>query len=122
MNTTTQAPTEATNSQPVMQPSYHVERQQDATIVNVAMPGVPKDLVSIAFEKGVLSVKGVRRANRPDAWRTVRRELSDLDYALHLRLNGPIDDEKLTASYADAVLTITLPVRESAKPRLIAVN
>lgn len=122
MNTTTSSPNGTHTSNPTMQPRYQVERSDDSTIVRVALPGVPKDLVSISFDKGVLTVKGSRRSNRPDSWRVVHRELADVDFALNLRLASQVDVDKLTAAYEDGVLSLTLPVRESAKPRLIAVN
>lgn len=121
MNTNS-ATTTAETTLPTMQPRFNVERSEDQTVVQVALPGVPKDLIQIAFDKGILSVKSVRRANRPESWRPVHRELADVDYALQLRLTGPVDEEKLSATSSDGILTITLPVRESAKPRLIAVN
>lgn len=105
-----------------MQPRYDIQRTSEATIVNVTLPGVPKDLISVSLDKGILSVKGVRRANRPDSWKPVHRELSDVDFALRLRLTGPVDEDRLSASCSDGILTLTVPVRESAKPRLIAVN
>lgn len=123
MNTTTlSSPAVEASTSPTMQPRYDIQRTTEATTVQVALPGVPKELISVSFEKGILSVKGVRRANRPDNWKPVHRELSDVDFSLHLRLTGPVDEDKLAAAYADGVLTLTLPIRESAKPRLIAVN
>ena len=122
MNTTANSSNNGLSAAPTMQPRYQVQRGEDDTIVRVALPGVPKDLVSISFDKGVLAVKGSRRSNRPESWRVVHRELADVDFALNLRLACQVDVDRLTASYEDGILTITLPVRENAKPRLIAIN
>lgn len=122
MNTPNTSTTATPSSMPTMQPRFHIDRSEDKTVVQVALPGVPKELIEIAFDKGILSVNGVRRTSRPDSWRAVHRELADVDFNLQLRLTGPVDVEKLSASHEDGILSITLPVRESAKPRLIAVN
>ena len=44
------------------------------------------------------------------------------DSSARLNVNTPVDDEKLTASLEDGVLTLTLPVKPTALPRQIAVN
>ena len=60
------------------------------------------------------------------AWRegmkALHRELSPLNYLLRLRLNTPVDEDKMTAKLEDGVLSITLPLKEAAKPRQITVN
>ncbi len=58
---------------------------------------------------------------RPD-WKPLYRELSDVNYQLKLKLNVPVEDSKLSAKLEDGVLTLTLPVKEAAKPRTIAVS
>ena len=112
----------ATREPALRKPRYSSSGTDQEFIIKVELPGVPKDAVSIDFDQNVLTVQASRRDTAPDSWKPLHRELSDLGYALRLRLNAPIDDAKLSAQFNDGVLTVTLPIREAAKPRQIAVN
>jgi len=103
-------------------PRYSTSASDQAYTIKVELPGVPKDAVTIGFDQNVLSVEAARREPVPSSWKPLHRELNDLGYALRLRLNAPIDEDKLSAQFTDGVVTITLPIREAAKPRQIAVN
>jgi HSP20 family protein len=105
-----------------MKPRYTTSGGDDAYVINVELPGVPKDAISIDLEKDVLTIQGTRKAPVPEAWKPLHRELNHLGYTLRLRLNAPVDDSKLTANFADGVLTVKLPIKEAAKPRRIEVN
>jgi len=112
----------STAAQPTMKPRYTTSGGDDAYVINVELPGVPKDAISIDLEKDVLTIQGTRKAPVPEAWKPLHRELNHLGYTLRLRLNAPVDDSKLTANFADGVLTVKLPIKEAAKPRRIEVN
>jgi len=83
---------------------------------------VPKSGVKIDFEDNLLTVQGRRNATVPDTWKALHRELSTSDYQLRLRLNAPVDEDKLKASMESGILTLELPIRETAKPRRIEVQ
>ena len=101
-------------------PRYQVTRQPENWTVSIDLPGVPKDQVSVSHEKNLLTVEG-RRGTSPTGWKALHRELTDVDFRLVLRLHELADSERLSASMADGVLTLSVPVKESAKPRQIAV-
>jgi HSP20 family protein len=107
----------------LQKPLYTVGGNADVYEVRVEMPGVAKDGVKIDLEDNVLSIRGERKtANVPEGWKPLHRELSPLGYQLRLRLNTPVDEDKLTASLENGVLTLKLPVKEAAKPRRIEVQ
>lgn len=106
----------------LQKPLYKVTGNDEAYEVRVQMPGVAKGSVKIDLEDNVLSIHGERHSGLPDGWKPLHRELSPLGYQLRLRLNTPVDEEKLTASLDNGVLTLTLPVKEAAKPRRITVQ
>ena len=109
-------------SESLQKPLYSVSGKADAYEVRVEMPGVPKTGVKIDFADKILTVRGDRNTSTPEGWKALHRELPTLNYQLRLRLNAPIDDEGLKATMENGVLTLLLPVRESAKPRTIAVE
>lgn len=106
----------------LQKPRYYVTGTQDAYQVKIEMPGVPKSGVKIDFEDNLLTVQGRRNATVPDTWKALHRELSTSDYQLRLRLNAPVDEDKLKASMESGILTLELPIRETAKPRRIEVQ
>ena len=103
-------------------PRYNVAGTPDAYEVRVEMPGVPKTGVTLDLEKEVLTIRGERTKNQSAEVKALHRELSDLPYVLRLKLNTPVDEDKLTATMQDGILTVQLPVKEAANPRKIAVQ
>lgn len=114
----TSAPAEA----PAVKPRFVVNADKENYAVQIELPGVAKDGVSINLDTDVLSVRAKRKPSAAPGWKTLHRELSDLDFLLRLKLNVPVDESKLTAKLDFGVLTVNLPVKEAAKPRRIEVS
>ena len=103
-------------------PLYTLTGNADAYEVRVELPGVPKANVKIDLEDNVLSIRAERASPTNESWKPLHREISAQNYLLRLRLNAPVDEEKLNARLEDGILTLNLPIREVAKPRRIEVN
>lgn len=106
----------------LQKPLYSVTGNADAYEVRVELPGVTKGGVKIDLEDSVLSIRAERQSTTPEGWKPLHRELSTLDYQLRLRLNTPVDEDKLKATLENGVLTLTVPVKETAKPRRVEVQ
>ena len=102
-------------------PRFEVETAADTHLVRIELPGVAKEDVRLNLEEGVIHLTAERRRVVPETWKPLHRELSDAGYELHLRLNDRVDDSRLSATLQEGVLTLTLPVKETVKPREIAV-
>lgn len=126
MNTTcsprTCAPATSGVTESLRKPLYNVTGNTEAYEVRVEMPGVPKSGVKLDLEENILTVRGERNTTVPEGMKTLHRELSPLSFLLRLRLNTPVDEEKMTAKLEDGVLAIRLPLKEAAKPRQITVQ
>lgn len=132
MNSTCCPPSTATSTQAaaanadvtesLQKPRFNIDRKDDAFVVRVEMPGVPKAGVKVEYHEEVLTVRGQRSAPVPPDWKPLHQELSNLNYQLRLKVNTPVDDGKLSASLEDGVLTLTMPVKAAALPRQISVN
>lgn len=109
-------------SRQFLRPRYSIHQDKEAYTVEVFLPGVPKENVSLNIEQKVLTVEGRRAEIAPEGWTARYREIPTADYRLRLDLNVPIDGDKSTAKTENGLLTITLPVLEAAKPRQIAVH
>lgn len=103
-------------------PIYRVLDGQDACEVRIEMPGVPKSGVSIHLEEGVLTVSGRRTPTAAESWKPLHREIPTEDYQLRLRLNTPVDEDRLEARLDHGVLSLRLPLRETARPRRIEIQ
>ncbi|MDZ4401331.1 Hsp20/alpha crystallin family protein [Prosthecobacter sp.] len=125
MNTTcsprTSAPATSGVTESLRKPLYNVNGNAEAYEVRVEMPGVPKSGVKLDLEDNILTVRGERNTTVPEGMKALHRELSPLSYLLRLRLNTPVEEDKMTAKLEDGVLTLRLPLKEVAKPRQIPV-
>ena len=125
MNTTcsprTCAPATSGVTESLRKPLYNVNGNAEAYEVRVEMPGVPKSGVKLDLEDNILTVRGERNTTVPEGMKALHRELSPLSYLLRLRLNTPVEEDKMTAKLEDGVLTLLLPLKEVAKPRQIPV-
>ena len=103
-------------------PIYRVLDGRDAYEVRIELPGVPKAGVSIRLEEGVLTVHGRRETVIPTGWKPLHREIPAEDHLLRLRLNTPVDPDRLEARLEHGVLSLRLPVSEAARPRQIEIQ
>ena len=118
----TSAPATSGVTESLRKPLYNVNGNADAYEVRVELPGVPKNGVKLDLEDNILTVRGERNTTVPEGMKALHRELSPLNYLLRLRLNTPVDEDKMTAKLADGVLTISLPLKQTAKPRQIQIQ
>lgn len=105
-----------------VKPRYAVDGSDEAYEVRVELPGVPKDGITVDLDENVLTLRAKRKASAQEGWKTLHREMSDLDFILRLRLNAQVDESKMSAGLDNGVLTLRLPVKEAAKPRRIEVQ
>lgn len=105
----------------VLKPRFQIQSSPQAYEVRVELPGVSKDNVKISLDENLLNITAQRKSAKAEGWKTLYSELSNLNYALELKVNVPVDESTLTAKLEDGVLLLTLPIKETAKPRVIAV-
>jgi HSP20 family protein len=85
------------------------------------LPGVDPDKIEVTVEDKVLTVKAERSFEDNVGVNWMLRERATGIHSRQIRLGDALDPDKVNASYDDGVLTVTLPVREDAKPRKIAI-
>jgi HSP20 family protein len=90
--------------------------------VRALLPGVRKEDVSISLHQNVLSISGEKRLPEPtQGARVLRQEQFQGRFQRTLRLNRPVEADRIRASLKAGVLTLTLPLKEEARPRQIQV-
>jgi HSP20 family protein len=104
-------------------PTFEVKETTESFVVKADLPGVDEKDLDIALHNGVLTVSGSRQAED-------RREGES--YALYERQYGSFsrsfalpdiaDGERIDAKLDGGVLMLTIPKKEAAKPRKIALK
>lgn len=103
-------------------PSVDILETQDELVLCADMPGVKNDDIDIHFEKGELFIHGKVEYRQPEGGRYLLREYGVGDFYRVFTISEAIDPEKISAEYANGVLSLHLPKVEAVKPRKIQVT
>jgi len=105
-----------------MVPIDMVERE-DALVVTVSLPGVKPEEVDVSVHQNVLTIKGeMRRETDEGRGRYHLRERWQGSFNRQMMLPVEVSAEACDATFADGVLTITLPKSERAQAKRISVR
>lgn len=105
------------------QPSVDVSENDDAYVITAELPGAKPEDVTVELHEGVLTLRGEKRSERSgekEQTRWVERTFGSFSRSFTLPSNA--HGEKVDARFENGVLTLTVPKREEAKPRTIAIK
>lgn len=97
-------------------------RQGDHMVVHLDLPGVDAESIELTVERNVLSVTAERSFDRTDADELIVSERPQGVFNRQVFLGEGLDTDQLEADYSGGVLTIRVPVLESARPRRVQVQ
>jgi len=97
-------------------------RRGDQFIVEFDLPGVEPESIDLTVENNVLSVRSERRFEPREGDEVLVAERPQGTYARQIFLGDALDSERLQANCQLGVLTLTIPVAETAKPRRVRVG
>ena len=97
-------------------------RKGDEFYVHFDLPGVDAESIDLTVEQNVLTVRAERRPTGPDGADMVASERPAGTFSRQLFLGETLDAENIKADYQAGVLTLTIPVHETAKPRKLAIT
>ena len=104
-------------------PAVDVRESDEAFVFTAELPGITKEDVAITVDDGILTLKGERRFNDSDEEKNYRRiERAYGTFSRSFKLPSAVDAEKITAAFADGLLTVTVPKAEVAKARKITIG
>lgn len=104
-------------------PAADVIRADDKWTVSMAIPGVDPNKVEINVVGRTLRVYGERTfKGYGDGVEPILAEISYGRFEREFTVPEEIDSEKVQANYRHGMLELTLPLKESAKPRRIQVE
>jgi HSP20 family protein len=104
-------------------PAVDVSEGKDAITLKAELPGVdPKD-VSVSLEGDVLTIKGEKEQKKEEKdERQHRIERSYGAFMRSMRLPAAVDGSKVTATFKNGVVTVTLPKAQGAKGTTIPIK
>ena len=127
-STITKSPAEETNGVERLQsgryyrPNVDILENADELLLLADMPGAASDMIDVRFEDGSLTIHGKVDPRQDENTQYLLAEYGVGDYYRSFQISEAVDAGKITADYADGVLTLHLPKAEASKPRKIAVN
>ncbi len=103
-------------------PALDLYQNSDNVVAQVELPGMRKEDIEISLHDGTLTVAGERKIESPEGSSAERSERRVGKFRRSVTLPVRVDSNKVSASYRDGILTITLPKAEEAKPKQIQIN
>jgi HSP20 family protein len=104
-------------------PKVDVSETKDAVVVKAEIPGVEQKDISVSLQDQVLTIKGEKHQEKEEKDETYHRvERSWGAFARAFRMPAAVAGDKVTASFKDGTLTITLPKVPEAKGTTIPVK
>ena len=110
-----------TSARPAAMP-MDAYRHGDSFYICLDLPGINPDSIDLTVEQNVLTVRAERAPVKADGAELLIAERPYGTYTRQVFLGETLDADNIAADYTAGVLTLTIPVREAAKPRTIHVT
>jgi HSP20 family protein len=96
-------------------------RSGDHYVIHADLPGVDPGSVDVSVDNGTLTLRAQRSSRTEDGVEWLASERFTGTFMRQIALGDGIDADRITATYENGVLTLSLPLAEKAKPRRIDV-
>lgn len=97
-------------------------RRGNHVVAQLDVPGVRPDDVDITVERNVLTVRATRRMDLGEDDERIVAERRHGELVRQLQLGDSLDAQRVEADVTDGVLTLRIPVAETATPRKVEVG
>ena len=96
-------------------------RQGEHFVIHIDIPGHDASSIDLTVDKNVLTISGERTWERDENMEVVAAERPHGRFSRQLFLGDGLDTDRIEASYDHGVLTVRIPVAESAKQRRVEI-
>ena len=103
-------------------PALDLYQNNDNVVAVVELPGMRKEDIDISLHDGMLTIAGERQSSSGEGENAERTERFSGKFRRSITLPTRVDAGKVSASYKDGILTVTLPKAEEAKPKKVEVS
>jgi HSP20 family protein len=97
-------------------------RTEDGLVLRFDLPGIDPASIDVTVDRGVLTVGAKRTEEHTEGEKPVVRERITGSFTRRVRLGDAADSAKVEAGYQDGVLTVRVPLAETAKPRKVEIQ
>ena len=104
-------------------PALDVSETKDAVLVKAEVPGMESKDIQLSLHEQVLTIKGEKKQEKEE--KDEHYYGSERSYgasARAVRLPTPVDGSKVTATFKNGVLSVTLPKAAAAKGTMIPIK
>jgi len=105
----------------VCNPTVDITEDKDHYLLSVELPGLNESDFKVEHENGILSISGKWPEPKEDIT-VIRRERPSGEFLRRFSIPEDVDVERIDAKYKNGVLELTLPKKESAKPKAVKVE
>jgi HSP20 family protein len=102
-------------------PALDLYQNNNNIIAVVELPGMRKEDIEISLHDGTLTIAGEHKSETANG-EAERSERYVGKFRRSITLPARVDANKVSATYRDGILTVTLPKAEEAKPKQIQVH
>jgi HSP20 family protein len=100
----------------VFSPPANVIETETSFRIELAAPGFSKNDFTVDAEENILSVKAEKNEERnEEEEHYTRREFTHTSFSRSFTLPQNADDARIEATYADGILSLEIPKKESSK-------
>lgn len=97
-------------------------RHGDVVVVELDLPGVDPRSIDVTVQRNELKITAERRPQLPEGAQHLMRERPTGTFVRRLLVGDNLDTDHVDAEYTHGVLTLRVPLRETAKPRRVEVR
>jgi HSP20 family protein len=104
-------------------PSIDVSETKSDLVIKAELPGMDPKEIDISMNNGLLTIKGEKKHEREEKdenYHLVERSYGS--FTRSVRLPKEVQGDKITASFKNGVLRVTLPKSEEAKKKEIKIK
>lgn len=100
-------------------PKVNIKEDENGFVVEMAAPGMKKGDFKINVDNGLLTISSQKQEEHKEGEgeKYTRREFAYHAFTRSFTLPNSADADKVSASYNDGILTVTIPKKEEAKPK-----
>ncbi len=106
----------------VLRPPADVFEDANGITLQLDMPGVSKERLSVQTDRNTLTVEGDVQIAMQGGMEALYAEVHSTHYRRSFTLSGELEPEKTEAELKDGVLTLHIPKRAELRPRRIEVR
>ena len=103
-------------------PALDLYQNNDNVVAVVELPGMRRENIEISLHDGTLTISGERKRDSVNGDKAERTERYIGTFRRSITLPTRVDGNKVSATYRDGILTVTLPKAEEARPKQIPVS